>query len=188
MLPKLKPIKLWVKVIKIFNYANPKGIFVYYFKRKKEVAMQKIPVPVLWDKEYNFLNSSLCSVDARSVVVTTVLLPNKVYPPKSTPIFQSCLQINEPDFGTLYLNMPLSAYQAAIRAASASPEPLITTKIYHPVVSGATITDPALQGATIVAAWIGGIDVDVTGLLTGDVLTFQQDLNGSTVGVTFYTN
>src|SRR5665213_2954485 len=98
--------------------------------------MAKIPVPVLWDEANNFLNSALYSVDSRSTVVTTVTKPTKKFPPQEpNPTLQACLQLKTIDFGTLYLNMPLAAYQAAIRAASASPDPQIKTNIYKPVVS-----------------------------------------------------
>ena len=151
--------------------------------------MPKVPVPVLWDEANNFLNSTLYSVDSSSTVVTTVTKPTKKFPPQDpNPATQTCVQLKTTDFGTLYLNMPLSAYQDAIRAASGSPEPLIKTIIYKPLVDGNTITDPALTGSTIIAAWVGGVSQDITGILTGDVLTFLMNLNGETVGVIYYTN
>lgn len=151
--------------------------------------MRKITVPVLWDANNNFLNNALVSVDTSSVVVTIVPKPLKVYPPNNVPTLQTTIQIKAPEHDTLYVNMPLSAYQAAIRTASGSAEPLIMTKMYSIASASTTITDPVLTGATLVAVWQNGVNLNITGMLTGDVLTFPSSLEpGDTVGVIYYTN
>ncbi len=150
----------------------------------------KIPAPVLWDANDNFYNNSLVNADGFSTVVGTVSKPNRVYPPSATPNLQSTLQIKETTFGTLYLNMTLEAWEAALAAAGsgggsgAAPQTII-----YPITGGtSTITDSALLGATILSIWVNGIMIyygtDVT--LSGDTLTFVTPLdNGSTVGVLF---
>jgi len=148
----------------------------------------KIPAPVLWDKELNFLNNALVSCDGLSNVVGTVLKPTRVFPPAATPTLQSCLQITDPTFGTLYLNMTLDAWQAAIRAIGISPGVAPNTLLYSITTTQSTITDPLLDGATILAIWKNGIMIkygtDVT--LAGDTLTFTSDLqNTDTVGVLY---
>lgn len=149
----------------------------------------KISVPVLWDANGQFLNGELQAVGADALVIGEVQKPTgPSVPPYQNQPTVTTLFVKDKIFGALYLNMTSLQWQAAIRAATGSPSPIEQTKTYHPVVSGNTITDPALTGATILFASIGGIAISPAGLLSGDVLTFAQDLNGSEVIVTFYTN
>lgn len=152
--------------------------------------MPKISVPVLWNQDYSFLNSAIYLVDILSKVVTVVQLPNKVYPPsEKTPVLQPCLQIQEPNFGTLYLNMSLSAYQAAVRAASQSVAPLILSKAYTIASPSFTIVDPALTGATLVSISVDKTPMDPTGILSGDTMTFVTELQPTDlVLITYYIN
>jgi hypothetical protein len=153
--------------------------------------MAKISVPVLWNID-SFLNGALMNIDITSRYVTTVNKKSKPYPPKLTPppgFYIPCLQIEDPDFNVLYLNMPLSAYQAAIRAASGSQAPLVQTKIYSIASTTSTITDPALTGVTIIAVWWNGVEQNITGMYSGDTLTFGSSLHAAdTVGVIYYNN
>lgn len=154
----------------------------------------KIPIPVLWDSDNNFLNSNIVSVDASSVVIGTVPKPQKIYPPQAVPVLVNTLEIKEPNFGGLYLNVPLAVWQAAIRAASGTPAPLVQTRIYtiNSTQAGSnTITDAALAGITIIAIWQNGQELNPTTIIyAGSSLTFPASSLGigDTVGVIFYYN
>jgi hypothetical protein len=149
----------------------------------------KISVPVLWDANNQWLNGELQAVDVEALIIGEVQKPiGPFVPPYQNPSTTTTLFVKDKTFGGLYLSVTLLQWEALIRAASGSPAPLLKTNVYTISTSTNTITDPAFTGGTIIAAWIGGVSVDVTGLLTGDTLTFGQDLNGAKVGVTFYTN
>jgi hypothetical protein len=169
------------------NKANHKGKFVF--------KMAKITVPVLWNID-SFLNGALMSIDVRSRYVTTVpklikpIPPFQIVPPGS---FTPCLQVEDPDFGVFYLNMPLTAYQALIRLASGSSAPLVATKIYSIGSPSTTIIDVALNNVTIVAIWKNGIELNINNpaivSYSGDTLTFGSSLApGDTVGVIYHSN
>ena len=153
--------------------------------------MAKISVPVLWNID-SFLNGALMNIDVRSRYVATVsklIKPVPPFQPIAPGSYTPCVQIEDPDFGVFYLNMPLTAYQAAIRAASGSQAPLVQTKIFSIASPSTTITDPALTNVTIIAVWWNGVEQNITGMYSGDTLTFGSTLNpGDTVGVIFYNN
>lgn len=117
-------------------------------------------------------------------------MPQKPYRPGDTPTLVTTLQIEDPNLGTLYLDMPYNSYLAAIRAVSGSVAPLVQTAIYHIASDSTTITDSRLSGANLVAVWMNGAEIDLTTLsLSGTTLTFPFTLtNSDTVGIIFYTS
>ena len=150
-----------------------------------------LTVPVLWNENGSFQNSSLVSIDIQSRLVGTAIKPTMVYPPAvPPPSTTTTLQVEDPNHGTLYLNMPLQSYQDAIRAASGSAAPLVLPLIIHIVGSTTTVTNSALSGATLVSVWVNGATLDLTTLtLSGDTLTFPFTLSDTdVVGIIYYTS
>jgi len=151
----------------------------------------RISVPALWDKEFNFLNDALVNVNGDSTVVGEVQQPDKVYPPSATPTLKTVLQITDPTFGTLYLDVSLAVYQALLRAASSTGGGSVNKTSYYTISEdgGNSITDEHLLGATLLLVWKGGailtVGVDVD--LEDDKLVFSGLLaKGDTVGVLYY--
>lgn len=150
-----------------------------------------ISVPVLWNFENSFQNNSLVNINIDSKFVAIVSKPAAVYPPATmNPTTVANLQIEDPNLGTLYLNMPYSAYQDAIRAASGSAAPLVQTIMITVSGSPSTITNASLSGAQLVAVWNGGVLYNMDLLsLSGDTITFPDPLSdGDVIGIIFYTS
>ncbi len=149
--------------------------------------MATVNVPVLWDSNDSFMNSGLVQANVLSVVVGEVLKPNRVYPPSAIPTTQTTLRIMETSRGELFLNMTLAAYQTLLRASASGSGVTPVLAIYNITETTSTITDPALEGATILSLWKNGANMDPTGLLVGDTITFSSELaDGDTVGIVYY--
>lgn len=148
-----------------------------------------ISVPVLWNNENSFQNNSLVSIDIASPYVATVMKPSKPYPPAQRPTLIPTLQINEPNFNTLYLNMPFAAYQAAIIAASAatSGSSNVSTNFYTISGTQSSITDASLSGASILLVWKNGTVLNDTDYsLSGSTISFTGPLAATdTVGIIY---
>lgn len=157
--------------------------FIFYKKR-----MPKIAVPVLWDQSNNFLNNTIVSVDASSKVVGVVNKPTKVFPPNAIPVFQSALQVKAQEHNTLYINLTMASYEAAIQAASKSAAPAVITKFYTITGTQSNITDTALANATIVAVEKNGTNINFTGLYNPAGIITISLVNTDVVGVIYYTN
>lgn len=149
-----------------------------------------ISVPVLWNSENSYQANSLVNIQVTSTFVQIVPKPIKPYRPGTAPDLINTLQVNDPNFGALYLNMSYEAYQAAIIAASGSNSPLVMTLFSTITAPQYTITSSSLSGATIISIWKGGITLNPTDYtLSGDAVTFISELqDGDTVGIIYYTS
>ena len=161
---------------------------VFLFKYLCNMGL-KISVPVLWDANNQWLKGELQAVDIEALIIGEVQKPTgPSVPPFQNQPTTTTLFVKDKTFGGLYLSVTWAQWDALIRAISGSVAPMVQTKTFTISTSTNTITDPVFTGATVLAAWVGGVGEDVTGLLSGDTLTFGQDLNGAKVAVTFYVN
>lgn len=131
--------------------------------------MLKISVPVLWDEDNNFLNGSPYSIDAKSVYVGTVQKPTAIFPPNAIPTLQSCLQINDPDLGTLYVDLTFAQYYA-LMADVVTPVGKNMYRLEFTVgdpgfpAETTQIQTDTLIGATVTAISIGGVNISFLGV------------------------
>lgn len=78
-----------------------------------------ITVPVLTNQDRTIQNSPV-SINVTSKYVATVQKASAAHPPSTKGNLIPVLQVQDPELGTLYLNMTYAAYQAAIIAATST--------------------------------------------------------------------
>ena len=146
---------------------------------------------VLWNAENSFQANALMNIDIQSRFVANTLKPIQPYPIGTAPNNIPVLQVEDPNLGTLYLNMPYPAYQALIRAASGSNTPLVRTFFYTaPARFITTITDPSFSGAVLVLVWQNGVVLEPADYsLSGSTITFSTALGiGDQIGIIYYSS
>lgn len=150
-----------------------------------------LTLPVLWNLDGTFQNNSLVNIDIESRYVATVQKPAKPFPPATGPALIPTLQVEDPNLGTLYLNVPYSVYQAAIIAASGSNSPQIRTIFTTITAPAAFYRSVFLQGATVLQVWKNGVVLNplTDYSLSGTTITFTDGLSlNDSLGIIYYTN
>lgn len=147
-----------------------------------------ISVPVWVDGSNHFLFGELLAVDSQSIVVGTVPKPAgyNTFPQPDSPMVNT-LFVKDPNLGGLYLNVTLAQWQDMIKESSQSPAPTIATNVYTIAAASNTLTDTALNGATLIVVMWNGVGQNIEGMLSGDILTFASELQvDDTVQVTYF--
>lgn len=150
-----------------------------------------ISLPALWTLDGAFQNNALVNIDIESRYVATVQKPAKPYPPASQPTLIPVLQVEDPNLGTQFLNVPYSVYQAAIIAASGSNSPLLMTIFATIQAPSFTYSSIFLQNAKLLQVWKNGTVLSpITDYsLSGFAIHFTDELStNDSLGIIYYTN
>lgn len=143
--------------------------------------MPFVTVPILYDEAMNFFpNGKYVVIDAASTYLGMIDLPSAHtipglpgYVPQVT-----LLRIKTKEYGEVYVNLTLPAYNALVQIAETSPS---ASQEFTTTISGtpSSITDPTLFNITPLAYTVNGVGSDIR------AITYVSNATTNTGTVTF---
>lgn len=126
---------------------------------------KKVMAPVLWDNDDTFQGGKHFAVSAAAIVVGTTPRPDAVYLPSAyqqTINYVNTLQIKDPVFNDLYLNMTLDDWRLLVGTTNVSPggfpDPIVWVGD-DTIPAGCVLTSTDLIGIDILSVNKGGITI-----------------------------
>lgn len=158
--------------------------------------MPKIPAPVLWDNNNNFLHGITKGIDAESTVVGYATKPAGIAIPGFPATTTQCLEVKDLQNNAWYLSITLDQWRSLLSQAQQSnnKDKTLTFTIGSSAgqkPAGSTLSDPQLYSVTLVSVAINGSAQDLRAItyVSAGTITFPAPLtNGEIVEIICYNN